>query len=97
MIYPLQYIAEWDVIRKRKQTLIDTSNTRENNTRVEWDYKVGEKILILNKEIQRKLDCPTKGPYTITVVHSNGNVTFKKGPVLERINIRNIKPYHVVA
>ena len=96
MIYPLQYIAEWDVIRKQKQKLINISNTRENNTRIDWDYRLGG-ILILNKDIQSKLDLPTKGLFIITDVHTNGNVTFRKGEVTKRINIHNIKPFHEVA
>ena len=35
------------------------------------------------------------GPYLITEVHVNGTLTIRKRPnVLERVNIRRVKPYH---
>ena len=93
MIYPIQYIAEWDLIRQRKQKLIDKNNQSENAKRVEYDYIVGQKVLLLKTDIHRKLDDPTQGPYTIHQVHTNGNVSILRGAVIERVNIRRIKPY----
>ena len=94
MIYPIEYVAEWDVIRQKKQKVIDQNNARENSRRIDFDYRVGQKILIINTDIQRKLDNPTMGPYKITDVFSNGTVCIRRGNVLERLNIRRIKPYH---
>ena len=94
MIYPVEYVAEWDVLRQKKQKIIDQNNVRENSRRIDFDYRVGQKILIINTDIQRKLDNPTTGPYEITDVFSNGTVTIRRGNVLERLNIRRIKPYH---
>ena len=35
------------------------------------------------------------GPYVITEVHVNGTITIQLGPnVTERINIRQVIPYH---
>ena len=94
MIYPLAYVAEWDVIEKNKQRLIDKNNSRENATRVDYDYHVGDKILVINTDIQRKLDNPNKGPFTIERVCSNGTVVIlRNNNVTERINIRRIKPF----
>ena len=94
MIHPLQYTAGWDLIKNRKQQVIDKSNVRENSKRVPYNYKVGQKVLIVNSDIQRKLDCPTQGPFEVLAVHpENGNVTLKRGCVEERINIRRLKPY----
>ena len=94
MIYPLAYVAEWDVIEKNKQRLIDKNNSRENATRVDYDYHVGDKILVINTDIQRKLDNPNKGPFTIKRVCSNGTVVIlRNNNVTERINIRRIKPF----
>jgi transposase InsO family protein len=93
MIYPLQYIAEWDVIRKRKQALIDKNNERENSKRVDFDYIVGQRVLLLNTDLQRKLDDPTQGPFKIVQTHTNGNVSILRGSVIERVNVRRIKPY----
>ena len=74
--------------------MIDKSNVRENNKRIPYTYKVGQKVLIVNSDIQRKLDCPTQGTYEVLAVHSeNGNVTIQRGCIEERINIRRLKPY----
>ena len=93
MIYPLQYISEWDIIRKRKQALIDKNNERENSKRVDFDYIVGQRVLLLNTDLQRKLDDPTQGPFKIVQTHTNGNVSILRGSVIERVNVRRIKPY----
>ena len=94
MIYSIEYVAEWDVLRKNKQKLTKKNNTWENARHIDFDYRVGQKIMILHTDIQRKLDSPTSGPYKITEVFSNGTVCILRGNVLERINIRCIKPYH---
>ena len=52
-----------------------------------------EKIHLLEKDIQRKLDSPMTGPYVITAVHANGNLTIQKGAVSDHINIWRCKPY----
>ena len=93
MIYPVQYIAQWDIIRKRKQQLIDKSNTTENRKRVKYTYNVGDKILKTVDVLQRKLDSPTEGPFNITKVNNNGTVDIRKGIVVETVNIRRIKPF----
>ena len=33
VVIPMQYVAEWDIIRKWKQQNIDAANTRENKMR----------------------------------------------------------------
>lgn len=78
MIIPLQYVAEWNFIGKRKQASIDKSNSHENATRVAYNYKIGKQVLIKITDIQRKLDCLTKGPFPIVAVHpENRNITIK--------------------
>jgi hypothetical protein len=42
---------------------------------------------------QPKLNVPTKGPFTITQVNTNGTVQISQGNVVEAINIRQPKPY----
>ena len=78
---------------KKKTKLIDKNNIRENSTRVEHDYTVGEKVLLLVTDLQRKLNSPTEGPYKIVQVHTNGNVSILCGSVVERLNIHRIKPF----
>ena len=93
MIQPVQYVAEWDLIRKNKQKIIDKNNVKENSTRVDYDYVVGQKVLLKITDIHRKLDDPNSGPYEILQVHTNGNVSILREPVIERVNIRRITPF----
>ena len=93
MIKPLQFISEWDVLRKRRQDRIDQSNSKENKSRIDWDYNIGDKILLTDGDIHRKLDCPTKGPFIVKRVHANGTLTLQMGVETDRVNIRRCQPY----
>ena len=93
MIQPVQYVAEWDLIHKNKQAVIDKNNAKENSRRIDYDYVVGHLVLLRNTYIQRKLDNPTAGPYKILQIHTNGNVSILRGSVVERVNIRRISPF----
>ena len=80
-------------IRARRQVKVDRDLMRANARRTAFDYKQGEKVL---KKVcdPRKLEQRWDGPYPIERVHVNGNVTIALKPgVLERINIRHVKPY----
>jgi hypothetical protein len=46
MIFLFNHIADWQLIKNRKQKLIDNNNKRENAKRVDYDYKVGERVLM---------------------------------------------------
>ncbi len=77
----------------RKQKDIDKNNAKENGLRINHDYQIGDKVLITNNDIDRKLNCPTKGPFPIVQVYTNGTVCFQNGTVIERINSRWCIPY----
>ena len=86
--------ADWLIIQKHRQQLIDENLRRQNKRRHDFDYVQGGKIL-------KKVIDPTKlgyrhtGPYLIQQVHSNGTLTIKlRESVYERINIRRVKPYN---
>ena len=93
MMLNIKFIADWEAIRLRKQKQVNKDTEKENSLRVDHDYAVGDNVLITNKDIDRKLNCPTKGPYEIIQVYTNGTVHVKKGVVTERINIRRCTPY----
>jgi hypothetical protein len=40
-----------------------------------------------------KMEQPREGPFSIVCVHANGTVTIQKGPIEERLNIRQVIPY----
>ena len=81
-------------VRARRQLHVDRDLMRANARRPAFAYRNGDRVL-------KKIHDPTKlglrweGPYPIERVHVNGNVTIALRPgVLERINIRRVKPYH---
>ena len=93
MSLDIPLIANMELIRERRQHLINEQLRRHNAKRISYDYLVNDLILI-------KVDDPTKmeerniGPFPITQIHINGTVTIRRRPhVLQRINVRRIKPY----
>ena len=95
MILQIATTTDWDLLRRRKRHLTQKANNRENNSRVDHEYKVYDQVLIrLSKsETGSKLNQPTEGPYRILLVHPNGNLTIQRGAYRGRINIRRLQPY----
>ena len=93
MLLNVKFIADWEMIRLRKQEDVDKNNARENSLRVDHDYHIGDKVLVTDRDIHRKLNCPTKGPYNIIQIYTNGMVRVQRGAVTQRINIRRCTPY----
>ena len=93
MHLPTQFVADWAAIGIRKQAEIDRNNARENKKRVQWDYSIGDQVLLEKPGLIPKLSSPRTGPYTIVEVHVNGTVTIQRGATMERVNIRRITPY----
>ena len=86
--------ADWQLIKQRKQDLINKGNARENRKRLEHTYKTGDLVLRKNAWKTKYNDEAYIGPYTITAVNKdNGTVNARKGKVTDTYNIRNITPY----
>ena len=86
----------WHHITARRQRNILYNNARENKSRIEHDYNVGDFVFILTKDIQRKLASVKQGPFRIVRIHTNATVTIQRSEnVTERINIRRLFPAHV--
>ena len=92
MTFPT-YLADWSEIGKRRQNQVDNANLKENAKRIDFDYKVGQKVLVVKGGILRKSEVPYDGPYRITDVYTNGTVRIQRGTVNKRINIRRLHPY----
>ncbi len=56
MLFNILFVADWKQIGDYRQHQTDCSNKRENNKRVDYSYKVGEKILIQKDGILRKAE-----------------------------------------
>ena len=86
--------ADWQLIKTRKQSLINKGNAHENNKRLTHAYKPGDQVLLKNAWKTKYNNQAYIGPYTITAVNkNNGTVNTRKGKVTDTYNIRNITPY----
>jgi hypothetical protein len=93
MLFNIPFQADLYALQQKRQLRIDDNLLRANNKRRSHDYQPGEKVLMIDEQAD-KLDAKFIGPYPITKIHTNGNVTLRIKPnVLRRINIRRIKPY----
>ena len=95
MILDIPIIADLQGIQSRRQTMIDNNLLRQNAKRRDFDFKIGQQVLVESLD-PTKLAPKQEGPYTISTVYSNGTVDIEKGDhVHERINIRRIIPYRL--
>ncbi len=80
MRFDIPFIADWNKIGDYKQRQTDLSTARKNSERVNYDYKVGNKVLLTQEGILRKAESPySKEPWTITTVHMNGTIKIQHG------------------
>ena len=94
MLFDIPYIADWNKIGDYRQHQTDLNTKRENQQRVDYDYQIGDKILIRKDGILRKTESRYDSePWTITSVHTNGTIRVERGTKSERINIRRVTPY----
>ena len=93
ILFDIPNLADWSQIGKQRQEQVDKSNARENASRIDFDYKIGNRVLMMLEGINRKAEDKNKGPFTITEVFCNGTVGIQRGTISERINIRRLKPY----
>ncbi len=93
MLLDVPIIANMNIIRERRQHLINEQLRRHNTRRISHDYRVNDQVLMINPD-PSKMEERNTGPFTLTQIHVNGTVTLRKRPnVTQRINIRRIKPY----
>jgi hypothetical protein len=79
MLFNIPFVADWRKIGEQRP-LTDRGNQQENAKRIDYDYKVGDKVLVINKGILRKAESAYgKEPWTITTVHTNGTIRIIRG------------------
>jgi hypothetical protein len=95
MLFDVPFIADWKQIGdNHRQRMTDRNNDNKNKKYVDYDYKVGNEILIRKDGILRKAESIwKKEPWTITTEHTNGTIRIQCGTKLERINIRRVTPF----
>ncbi len=94
MLFDILFMADWIKIGDYRQRQTDLDTVRINSKRVDYDYKVGDKVLVTQEGILRKAESPySKEPWTITTVHTNGTIRIQHGTQSERVNIRRVIPF----
>jgi hypothetical protein len=94
MLFDIPFIADWQKIGEHRQQLTDLNNAYENEGRIDYDYKVGQKVLLRKEDILRNAESRWhKKPWLITSVHTNGTIMVKRGNKIDRLNIWRVKPF----
>jgi hypothetical protein len=94
MLFDIPFLADWNKIGDYRQSQMNRSAERENSKRIDYDYKIGDKVLIGKDGILRKAESRYgKEPWTITTVHTNGTIRVQCGSKSERIDIRRVTPF----
>ena len=94
MLFDIPFLADWNKIGDHRQRQTDRNTERENKSRVDWDYKIGDRVLLRKEGILRKAESKYhKDPWTISTVHTNGTIRVHRGTKSERLNIRRVTPY----
>jgi hypothetical protein len=76
MLFDIPLIADWQKIGEHRQQLTDLNNARENKGRIDYDYKVGQKVLLRKEGILCNAESRWhKKPWLITSVHTHGTIT----------------------
>jgi hypothetical protein len=58
MLFDIPFIADWNKIGDYMQPQTDLSTERENKRRVDYDYKVGDRVLVVQDGILNKAQSP---------------------------------------
>jgi hypothetical protein len=94
MLFDIPLIADWQKIEEHRQQLTDLNNVRENEGRIDYDYKVGQKVLLRKECILCNAESRWHNkPCLITSVHTNGTIMVQCGNRIDRMNIRRVKPF----
>ena len=92
----ISFQADWELIRQRKQRMINLNNARENQTRRDYTYSVGQQVMIRLDPNRKHGEDYFKGPFTVSQVNDNGTVKLTKatakGAVSQTWNIRLLEP-----
>jgi hypothetical protein len=94
MLFNIPFVADWHKIEEQRQSLTDRSNQRKNTKRIDYDYKVRDKVLVINEGILHKAESAYgKEPWTITTVHTNGTIWIQHGTKTERLSVQRVQPF----
>jgi hypothetical protein len=94
MLFDIPLIANWNKIGDYRQPQTDLNTAGENRKQVDYDYKVGNKVLLTEEGILRKAESPySKNPWTITTIHTNGTIRIQCRTKSEKLCIQRATPF----
>jgi hypothetical protein len=56
MLFYILFVADWHKIGEQRQLLTNRGNQQENAKQIDYDYKVGDKVLVINEGILCKAE-----------------------------------------
>jgi hypothetical protein len=84
MLFDILFVADWRKFAEQRQSLHNRGNQQENAKQIDYSYKVGDKVPVINEGILRKAESTYgKEPWTITSVHANGTIRIQCGTKTE--------------
>ncbi len=94
MLFNILLVADWRKIGEQRQSLTDCGNQHKNAKHIDYDYKVGDKVIVINEGILRKAESAYgKEPLTITTVGTNGTIRIQCRIKTEQLSIRRVQPF----
>jgi hypothetical protein len=92
MLFNILFIADLQKIWEHGQWLTNLNNAHKNKGRIDYDYKVGQKVLLRKEGILSNAECKyRKKPWLITSVHTNGTIVVQRGNKIDSMNIPRVK------
>ena len=92
MVLNIPLIVDFELLRQRRQILIDRNLAKANASRIDHNYQPGD-LCYKRVPDPKKLDPKWEGPFSIDRIYTNGTVDLRLSPnVTERVNLRHIKP-----
>jgi hypothetical protein len=75
MLFGILFVADWQKIGEQRQSLTNCGHQHKNAKCIDYDYKIGDEVLLINEGILCKAESIYgKDPWTITIVHTNGTI-----------------------
>ncbi len=94
MLFDILFMADWHKIGEQRQSLTICGNQCDNAKRIDYNYKVGDKVLVINEGILHKAESAYgKEPWTITTVHTDGTIRIQCRTRTERLSIQRVQPF----
>jgi hypothetical protein len=91
MLFDIPLVADWHKIGEQRQSLTNCGNQCENAKCIDSDYKVGDKVVLINEGILCKAESAhNKEPWTITTVHTNGTIRIECRTIKEQLSIQRV-------